>query len=182
MNWGKPSDRRGKLVLSFYIASAIITPDLAQLQKSCHFQDVIKASKFNLSPHILLQTDSKPLAFFSGKAPDHTWREDLSNRFQIYMDHYLQTDNIIEDILGKDYVNQVPKQIPFYLKPAMLRSKNHKGQAIVIYVGTQNLDLMTEVISKVPFQRCGLGSNVHTQKRPSNVQSTSPTAYIPMPR
>ena len=152
MNWGKPSERRGKLALSFYIASAVITPDLAHLKKSCHLQDVLKASKFNISPHILIQTDSKPLAFFSGKSPDHTWREDLSDRFQIYMDNYLQEDNDIANIFGEDFINQVPKQIPFYLKPATIRSKNHKTQAVVIYVGAQHLDLMNKFISKIPFE------------------------------
>ena len=91
MNWGKPSKCCSKLALSFYIASAILTPDLLQLKQSCHFQNVVKMSKFNMLQHNLLQTDSKALAFFSGKSSGHTWRGDLSDRLQMYMDIYLQS-------------------------------------------------------------------------------------------
>ena len=47
VHWGKPSDRRGRLALSFYISLAVLKPDLALLNSSCHFKDAIKQAKLN---------------------------------------------------------------------------------------------------------------------------------------
>ena len=112
-HWGKPSDKRGRLALSFYISSMVITPDLAILKTSCHFRDAIKKAKFTLSHHNLFQTESLGLAFFSGETPEHTWRKDLSACFQSYMDEYLKDPRAVTNIFGEDA--DIPKQIPFYL-------------------------------------------------------------------
>ena len=133
MNWGKPSEHRGKLALSFYIASTVTTPDLTHLKQSCHFQDVIKTSKFTIFQHNLLQTDPKALAFFSGKSPDHTWQGDLSNRFQFDLENFLQDDHDIKNIFGEEYHGKIPKAIPFYLKPRMVKSKTIVAQAVALY-------------------------------------------------
>ena len=36
-HWGKPSDRQGRLALSFYVSLAVLKPDLAFLKASIHF-------------------------------------------------------------------------------------------------------------------------------------------------
>ena len=150
VHWGKPSDKRGRLALSFYVSSTIITPDLKLLKTSCHFQDAIKKAKFVLTHHNLLQTESQALAFFSGKTPQHTWRKDLSNRFQQYMDLYLKHNNAVTNIFGEDA--QVPRTIPFYLKAITVKSINHTGSAIAIYVGKLHYGVMMTLITQAPFE------------------------------
>ena len=150
LHWGKPSNRRGRLALSFYISSTVITPDLAILKTSCHFRDAIKKAKFTLSHHNLFQTESKGLAFFSGKTPEHTWRKDLSARFQTYMDDNLLNDGAVLNIFGDEA--QIPRQIPFYLKALTVKSANHNASAIAIYVGKSHHGIMSTLISKAPFE------------------------------
>ena len=103
--------------------------------------------------HNLLQTNSKALAFFSGKSPEHTWRGDVSDRFQVYLDNYLQDNNDIENNFREEYNGRIPKTIPFYLKPqTTVKSKTHSAQVIIVYVGQHHYDLMNKIILKVPFE------------------------------
>ena len=149
-HWGKPSDKQGRLALSFYISSAVLKPDLALLKSSCHFCDAIKKAKLTLSHHNLLQTESQVLAFFSGKTPEHTWRKDLAARFQQYMDIYLKDGNAIANIFGEG--EQVPQTIPFYLKAITVKSTNHNATAIAIYVGKLHYGFLSTLITKAPFE------------------------------
>ena len=77
VNWGSPSDGKGKLAFSFYIGPTVIREDLDALKKSQQFQQFLSQAKFKAFPHQLHQTESKPLAFFSGKSPKHIWQQDL---------------------------------------------------------------------------------------------------------
>ena len=150
VHWGKPSDRRGRLALSFYVSSAVLTPDLALLKTSCHFRDAIKKAKFTLSNHNLLQTESKALAYFSGKTPQHTWRKDLYTRFQQYLDLYMQDNGAVANIFGED--EQVPRAMPFYLKAMTVKSTNHTASVIAIYVGKLHHGYMSTLITKASFK------------------------------
>ena len=154
VHWGKPSDRRGRLALSFYISSAILTPDLALLKSSCHFKDAIKKARLTLSHHNLEQTESQVLAFFSGKSPQHTWRKDLAARFQQYMDIYLLDDGGVANLFGEN--EQVPRKIPFYLKAITIRSTNHTATVIAIYVGKLHHSFLSTLITKAPFEEIEL--------------------------
>ena len=149
-HWGKPSDRRGQLALSFYVSSAVLTPDLALLKSSCHFKDAMKQAKLTLSHHNLKQTESQVLAFFSGKTSQHTWRKDLSARFQQYTDTYLKHDGAVTNIFGES--EQVPRDIPFYLKAITVKSANHSAYIIAIYVGKLHHSYMSTLINKAPFE------------------------------
>ena len=149
-HWGKPSDRRGRLALSFYISSAVLTPDLALLKSSCHFKDAIKQAKLNLSHHNLMQTESQVLAFFTGKTPQHTWRKDLAARFQHYLDTYLKDAKAVAHIFGEN--EQVPRNIPFYLKAINIKSTNHTAYVIAIYVGKLHYGYISTMINKAPFE------------------------------
>ena len=93
INWGSPSDSKGKLAFSFYIGSTITGKDLHAVKQSRQFQQFLNQSKLQLTTHYLHQTESKPLAFFSGKSPKHTWCQHLCERFQEYLNHYLKDPN-----------------------------------------------------------------------------------------
>ena len=62
-NWGNPSKNNGRLALSFYIGSTIVTEDLSALKNSKPFQTFLSSSKFNMYPHYLHQTESKRHSF-----------------------------------------------------------------------------------------------------------------------
>ena len=70
-DWGSPSAGKGKLAFSFYIGSTIIGEDLEEIIQSRQFQKFLTQSQFKTTPHYLHQTESKPVAFFSGKSPKH---------------------------------------------------------------------------------------------------------------
>ena len=99
MHWGKPSNNHARLAFSFYIASEIII-DTSSLKNSQKFQNMLSKHKLMLLPHTLLQIDQKAVAFFSGKSPNHTWREDLRRQFQLYVDEYLQNPQVAGQIFG----------------------------------------------------------------------------------
>ena len=142
-HWGKPSDCRGRLALSFYISSAILTPDLALLKSSCLFRDAIKQARLNISHHNLKQTESQVLAFFSGKSPLHTRQKDLAARFQQYMDMYLKDNGAVSNIFGE--TEQVPWEIPSYLMAITIKSNNHTATAIALYIGKLHYSFSTLV-------------------------------------
>ena len=150
VHWGKPSDQRGRLALLFYISSAVLKPDLALLKSSCHFKDAIKQAKLNLSNHNLMQTESQVLAFLSGKTPQHTWRKDILARFKQYMDIYLKDNHTVENIFGEN--EQVPSEMPFYLKAITVKSTHHTASVIAIYVGKLHYSFMSTLINKAPFK------------------------------
>ena len=149
-NWGSPSEGKGKLAFSFYIGSTIIGEDLEEINQSRQFQKFLTKSKFKITPHYLHQTESKPVAFFSGKSPKHTWRQHLRDRFQEYLNHYLNDPNAITNIYGED--EQVPTQIPFYLKVTKIRTKNVAATAIVIHVGKTHHADVTTLLRKATFE------------------------------
>ena len=150
INWGSPSDGKGKIAFSFYIGSTIIGEDLEELKQSRQFQKFLSQSQFKVTPHYLHQTESKPLAFFSGKSPKHTWRQDLRDRFQDYLNFHLKDPKAISDIFGED--EQVPTQIPFYLKVSTIRTKNTVASAIIVYVGKSHHADATTLLRKAPFE------------------------------
>ena len=76
-NWGKPSNNKTQIALPFYVASEIIIEGLDVLKKSPQFQTLLSKYKLTMTPHNSLQSDSKAIAFFSGKSLMHTWRNDL---------------------------------------------------------------------------------------------------------
>ena len=65
------------------------------------------------------------------------------------MDSHLKDDNVVANIFGKD--EQVPPNIPFYLKAITVKSANHAGSAIAIYVGKLHYGCMMTLITKAPF-------------------------------
>ena len=148
-NWGKPSNNKSRIAMSFYIASNIIQDGLDTVKKSHQFQEFLAKHKLTMNPHSLLQSDSKAIAFFLGKSPMHTWREDLCRWFQVYMDTYLQDQNAVTNIFGED--NEVPSSIPFYFKVTMLHNKVVKTAAITLYVGRSHAGCMQTLLKKVPF-------------------------------
>ena len=87
VNWGNPSEGKGKLAFSFYIGSTIIDEDLQAVKQSRNFQQFLTQSKLQVTPHYLHQTESKALAFFLGKSPAHTWQQGLREQFQEYINH-----------------------------------------------------------------------------------------------
>ena len=149
-NWGSPSEGKGKLAFSFYIGSTIIGEDLDKVTQSRQFQRFLTQSKFKITPHFLHQTESKPVAFFSGKSPKHTWRQNLRDRFQEYLNHYLKDPKAIHNIFGED--EQIPTQIPFYLKVTKIQTKNTAATAIVVFVGKTHHADATTLLRKAPFE------------------------------
>ena len=111
-HWGRPHELKAKLSMSFYLISDMLSPDLSDLKNNPPIQTFLTSHKLQMFPHTLKQSDSKPIAFFLGKAPTHTWRKDLQNRFQEYFDEYLNDNASIHNIFGEDH--QAPKKIPFY--------------------------------------------------------------------
>ena len=105
--------------MSFYVGSMVIGEDLAELKTSKPFQTFLSSSKFKAFPHCLHQTESKPLALFSGKSPKHTWRQNLQEQFKEYLDCYLTDPNAVSNIFGEDA--QVPLEIPFFFKVSKVR-------------------------------------------------------------
>ena len=149
LHWGKPSDNKSRITMSFYIASNVITDGLEVLKQSQAFQGLLTKYQLNLTPHTLLQSDSRAIAFFCGKSPIHTWREDLRRRFRLYTEEYLRDTNAVANIFGKDM--DVPQHIPFYFKVTTLRSKAVKTTAITRYVGRNHTSFMQALLKKVPF-------------------------------
>ena len=150
VNWGSPSEAKGKLAFSFYIGSTIIGEDLHAVKQSKLFQQFLTQSKLQVTPHYLHQTESKPVAFFSGKSPTHTWRQELRERFQEYLNTHLKDPNVILDIFGDD--KQVPSIIPFYLKVGKIRTKNTSATAIMLYVGKAHQTDAITLLTKAPFK------------------------------
>ena len=148
-NWGKPTDNKTRIAMSFYVASDIIIDGLEVIKKSRQFQDLLGKYKLTLLPHNLLQSDSKAVAFFSGKSPVHTWQDDLRRRFKLYLDTYLQDTKAVLNIFGEDA--EVPTEIPFYFKVTTLRNKTTKTSAVSLYVGRNHISLMQTLLEKVPF-------------------------------
>ena len=149
-NWGSPSAGKGKLAFSFYIGSKIIGEDLEEIIQSRQFQKFLTQSQFKITPHYLHQTESKLVAFFSGKSPKHTWRQHLRDRFQEYINQHLKNPNAVSNIFGED--EQVPDQIPFFLKVTKVRTKNTAATVIAVYVGKlHHADTMT-LLQKAPFE------------------------------
>ena len=150
VNWGNPSKGKGKLAFSSYIGSTIIGEDFQTVTKSRQFQNFLTKTKLKVTPHYLHQTDSEPLAFFSGKSPKHTWRQDLHKRFQAYLNQYFHDPKAISNIFGED--EQAPTQIPFYLKVGKLRTKNMTATAILVYVEQSHHANATTLLQKAPFE------------------------------
>ena len=148
-HWGRPSDNKGKLSISFYIASDILQPNLQLIRQSPVVQHILKAHKMNMSPHNLLQSDSKAIAFFSGKSVAHTWRKDLSERFQSYLTDHLNSSSAMLNVFGEDH--EAPKDIPFYFRVTTIRAKKGTTQAITIYTGTLHKDILDTILQRLPF-------------------------------
>ena len=148
-NWGKPSENKTRIALSFYVASEVIREGLDALKKSLQVQAVLENYKLTMLPHNLLQSDSKAIAFFCGKSPTHTWRDDLRRRFQLYTDTYLTDSSAVTHVFGEDTV--VPSNIPFYFRVTMLRNKTVKTPAITLYVGQSHVEYMHTLLEKIPF-------------------------------
>ena len=149
-HWGKPNENKSRIAMSFYIASDIIVDGLLALKKSPQFQSVLQKFKLNISPHTLLQTESKAVAFFSGKSPAHTWREDLRRRFASYLNEHLHDPMAVKNIFGQDA--DVPTDIPFYFKVTTVRNQKNKATAIAVYVGKTHHAFMQQLIAKEPFE------------------------------
>ena len=150
VNWGSPSEGKGKLAFSFYIGSTIIGEDLQAVKQSKQFQKFLSQSKFKVTPHYLHQTESKPLAFFSGKSPTHTWRQDLRERFQEYLNHYLKDPNAISNLFGE--YQHVPTTIPFFLKISKIRTKHTTATAVLVDVGKTHHADATTLLKTAPFE------------------------------
>ena len=149
LNWGQPRDNRTRIAMSFYIASETITDGLEALKTSLPFQSLLTKYRLNLTPHNLLQSDLKAVAFFSGKTPIHTWHKHLRNQFQLYINEYLKDPHAVNNIFGED--SDVPTDIPFYLKGTTLKSQTTKTTVIMIYVGKNHSSSMQTLLTKVPF-------------------------------
>ena len=76
-NWGHPSSNKGKLSMSFYLAFDTLKPDVATLRQDPSIQHIPKHHKMAMYPHNLLQSNSRPVAYFSRKSIAHTWRNNL---------------------------------------------------------------------------------------------------------
>ena len=63
VNWGSPSDGKGKLAMSFYIGSSVFAEGLEMLKQSSQFKKFLSESKFSHFHCYLHQTESTPLAF-----------------------------------------------------------------------------------------------------------------------
>ena len=111
-NWGRPSDNKGKLSMSFYLASDILQPDIGTIRQDPTIQHILKINKMNIYPHNLLQSDSKPVAFFSGKSVAHTWRNDLKQRFGCYLTDNLNDSATMLNLFGEEH--EVPATIPYF--------------------------------------------------------------------
>ena len=120
-NWGRPSNNKGKLSMSFYIALDILQPDVKAICHDPTIQHILKLHKMTLYPHNLLQLDSKPVAFFSGKSVAHTWHNNLKQRFGCYLTENLNDSNTMSNLFGEDH--EVPTNIPFHFRVITLRSK-----------------------------------------------------------
>ena len=94
------------------------------------------------------------LAFVLGKTPQHTWHKDLSGQFQHYTDMYLKDDGAVANIFGEE--EQVPRDIPFYLKTVTAKSSIHTASVIAIYVGKSRFGFMSTLITKAPFEELEL--------------------------
>ena len=149
-NWGKPSENHGKLSISFYLASDVLKADLLALRQHHPLQHILKQHKLNMSSHNLLQSDSRAVAFFSGKSVAHTWRTDLRERFNTYLTEQLQDANTMHNLFGEDH--EVPAQLPFHFRVTTIRSKRTQTQAIAIYVGTLHKEFLETIITRSPFQ------------------------------
>ena len=62
----------------------------------------------------------------------------------------MQNDNTVANIFGED--EQVPRNLPFYLKAMTIKSTNHTASVIAIYVGKLHHGYMSTLITKAPFE------------------------------
>ena len=165
-NWGRPSDNKGKLSMSFYIASDILQPDIMSIQQDPLIQRILKQHKMMLYPHNLLQSDSRPVAYFSGKSVAHTWRKDLKEPFGTYLTEQLNDSATMLNLFGEDH--DVPMTIPFFFRVMTLRNKWGSAQAIGIHVGTLHKEFLETIIKQSPFPDVELISLSLRRKNPSH--------------
>ena len=100
-------------------------------------------------PHNLIQSDSRPVAFFSGKSVAHSWQKDLKERFGSYLMEQLTNPNTMHNLFGDNH--EVPLTIPFYFRVTTLRSKRGSAQANGIHVGTLHKEILDTIIKQSPF-------------------------------
>ena len=175
-NWGRPSDNKGKMSMSFYVASDILKPDITNIRQDPSIQHLLRQHKMTIYPHNLLQSDSRPVAFFSGKSIAHTWRNDLKERFGGYLAEQLNDANTMHNLLGEDH--EVPFNIPFFFQVITLRHKRGTAQAIGIHVGTLHKEFLETILLKSPFQDIKLVSLSLRQKESLSIWEKHPSSWI----
>jgi len=89
IQWGKPSEGQAKTVLSFYIASDIITPSLKELREDQAMANFLQATQCTMVSHALTESHTQVLCYFAGKDIQHTYRQDLHHRLANHLQQHL---------------------------------------------------------------------------------------------
>ena len=147
VDWGSPADDQAKVMFSFYISSNTI-PNLKALREDGDFDRYLKSGNLRVSPHDLLETESSNVGFFIGKAPTHTWKQDLSDRFSAH----------IKAVANLEVTSQV--------KTTRVTADGVSAQACSLFVGKRDLLAVQHVLEQHPFQDCEMA--MHDWRRNRN--------------
>ena len=100
---------------------------------------LLDAGNIRMAYHALEQTKTQQVGYFLGKSSDHTWRKELSMRFQHHIDQRL----IIE--------KSKCKSIKIQLRPTTARAGGVESTVVSIFVGAADVQQVEEIILKYPF-------------------------------
>ena len=83
--WGKPSDQNEITYLSFYMATDVVSPGLAELRDDTQIASWLSQGNCRLQPTQLKESLTRTLCYFQAKDPRHSYRQDLASRLSSHL-------------------------------------------------------------------------------------------------
>ena len=104
--WGKRQESKDRTQMVIYLTSDVITPDMKALRENTEMATFMGKGNIRLASTRLHSSDSKCVAYVFGKEPDHTYRDEMANRLECFLEEHGSTVSVMcntQRLKGKEY-------------------------------------------------------------------------------